>query len=805
MWNFLRRNLSGHSSAAKQRHRAARVLRLETLDARRVFASDYQNPGQQFDVNNDTYVDQEDIRLSEARMATLGEGRLPTIRDHHLIPFYDVNGDGTFNRADVNALRIHIDQGRPIASLKLASDSGNPLDRVTNHVGIVGRIMNFQDRTRVFAQIDSGSNRAPVEVTRLIGRDGAFQFSIHDLHRISGRLLQDGSQVMRIQAYDRMGRTLGAVDYSFTIDRTGPQAFNLKGSVFEPPIGTAPSTWVVGWEQKNGRSYDLKITTDAAGKNTVFYRRDVTEHNAARNVITGLAAGTYYVWVTGFDESGNRTQATGDGQKVVWDPTFNPPPAPAPPVTPPPPPAVIPPVTPTISSPPTTYGGELAIQVADMTGISPGREYYSRWHVAWKRDTEPADSILTVRVARDAQGAEVVWDTFAKISDGGVDLSHLAAGTYYVTVGRRLPGGDQIIVEGRRVEWHAVNPTTWPTNPISSIDLHLNVADIRRIGEKARKDDEWLVSWNSFALDRDDDLRIRAARDPQGTDIAFDSRHGSFSSLTLSHLAPGTYYLFVDQLPGGRLEDAVRLIDGVRVDWLPSRPGEFSIETKPQFAHGNQISVAWQTATNAVRYEVNLRRDISDYNPGFVTGVYIPYEFGPYGPYAHYHGLIKKVDVTEAAFTFDDLAEGEYVVDVIAYDAKGSRTYSANHVRFYVDADGVINTKEITGGVGQEGDFYFEVPTDNQIVKRVRFEFYSDADLTANSLITTSMSNYRLETTISRSALEPYEHVYIRAVLLDVDGNSFALEDVLAIDPATFKSYPGKQSGFRSFILRTPE
>lgn len=426
MLQFWRRQSHAGQVGSKSSRRT-RALRFESLDSRRVLAAAFQNPGQIFDVNNDTYVDQEDVRLSEVRLNTVGEGALPTTRNHHLIPFYDVNGDGSFSKQDITLLRNQIQRGTAITSVKLANDSGNKLDQTTNDVRIIGRVMGFDSRTKVYAWFEGG-DRARVEITSLIGGNGAFELSIHDLHRINGRIFADGEQKFLIQSYDRFGRTNGVVDYSFTIDRTGPTAFNLDARVFESPVGKNPSTWVARWIQNDARSYDLKITYDAAGENVMFSKRDLTRQDSTRYVIGSPTSGTYYVWVTGFDASGNRTEATGSGQRVDWHVTFNPDPVP--------------------TMEPARFGTNTANGVTTQT-----------WRVNWTNHASDVQSSKLL-VTRDRAGTDVAFEGITSAS-----LTHLEKGTYYVFITEFRASGAVNICDGVEVVWNPTRPDDFSTDP----------------------------------------------------------------------------------------------------------------------------------------------------------------------------------------------------------------------------------------------------------------------------------------------------------------------------------------------------
>lgn len=656
------RNLSNqHVTKTRSHRQRARRLQLESLDSRRVLASAYQNPGQVFDVNNDTYVDQEDVRLSEVRLKTVGEGQLPATRDHHLIPFYDVNGDGAFTKRDLTELQAKIQQGKGTISIKLANDSGNKLDRTTNDVRIVGRVMGYENGDRVFSRFGEG-RWGWVEITNLVRRDGTFELSIHDLHRINGRLLPDSQQALYAQSMDRFGRVKDTVDYSFTIDRTAPIAFNLDARVFESPIGTAPSTWVVRWNQNDARSYDLTVTSDAAGKNVVRYEHDLHQIHANRFVMDGLGEGTYYVWLTGFDRSGNRTLATGNGQRVDWKPTFNPARAPI--------------------MEPANFGSQTGY---DGT-IQP------TWNIRWTPHTNEITSYKVI-VARDQAGTDIAYE---------------------------------------------------------------------------------YTPWQS----------VRFA-DGQTQYTNYVPTFGA----SLSHLASGAYYLFVKEF---RSTGAVNICDGVEVNWNPERPGAFEVD-EPGFVLGNSFTADWEDAANAVRYEAYLYR--TDIVRNFVTGVFIPPGITREETFGSYHyglSFVSKHDTTLSELPLDNLAEGNYHLDVIAYDAQGRRVFSSNEPYFTVDYDGLVQSDVATAfrfSDWPEGQISISAYAAIGGVESVRYQFYSSADLTPESLIQESVSDQTFML-VNLQDYAAYDKVYVKVTYLDRGGDPISLAEPIVFDPDQFGAPP---------------
>jgi uncharacterized protein (DUF2141 family) len=983
--------------AGRSKHTNFRRLQVESLDARRVMASAYQNPGQIFDVNNDTYVDREDLRLSEVRLSNVGEGALPAARNHPLVPFYDVNGDGAFTRADLSALRAAVQSGRPTVSFKLASDSGNPLDRVTNNAEISGRVMRFDGQTRVFASIDTGIYRNQVEITGLINRDGTFRLTIHDLHRISGKILPDGRHTLTVQAYDRLGRTAGAVDSTFTLDRTGPRAFELDGGVFETKGGIHPSAWIVRWKQYDGRTYDLNITTDAEGKNSVFYRRDVSARESSRYAIMGLEAGTYYVWVTGFDESGNRTRAIGDGQRVHWAPATQIPIGTVP-TTPPP------------TTSPNPVGGDLRLNVDYKSGMVVGFNIYHTWHVVWNphslptsdtlnirvsrnsqgtdiawqgsaliskgsvdlsqlekgtyyvfvervsaggatqslvsgkevawqvnqqpqpvvispslslnvknisalvvgfnvrnvwnvtwnRQSQPTSDTLNIRVARDAQGTDIAWQGTAGISQGYVDLSFLNGGSYFVFVDRVSDGLVQSLVRGEQVHWRTSLPTvpvvietplnlnvanfyisgtgsghhrtwnvTWDANgkpsnesltirvardaqgsdiawmgavnitegylnlsqlsagtyyvfvervspsgtvslvsaqevawlgirpnlPVESGPLNLKVDEINGMTTGNSSYTWWRVTWNHQSQPNDDSLRIRVARDAQGADLAYETVSKVYDgSADLSHLDGGMYYVFVDRISVSGVES---LISGQRVQWpvyvlrdppSPTKPGEFRITTPEGFVQGTTLNLQWEASEHAVRYEIFVR---PTHRPlDVVTGWWLGPGASEYDWHKYNHRQFTKFESTTNQIEITGLEEGRYIVDIVAYNADGDSTVAKNFPRYFLDANGVISAGIPQARATDEGDMIVSAPLSalgpNGIARR-EFEFFSSADLNEESLIGVHTSETE-SVSVPLASLANFENVYVRTTYIDRQGVRFTEFKILQISLADLLS-----------------
>lgn len=64
----------------------------------------FQNPDNQFDVNDDGTVTEQDARLVIGRINSVGIGKLPETREDSS-PYYDVNGDGTLTAIDVLLVR----------------------------------------------------------------------------------------------------------------------------------------------------------------------------------------------------------------------------------------------------------------------------------------------------------------------------------------------------------------------------------------------------------------------------------------------------------------------------------------------------------------------------------------------------------------------------------------------------------------------------------------------------------------------------------------------------------------------------
>ena len=233
------------------RSRSPRGLWLESLEARRLLASDWQNAFHRFDVTDDDVVRPQDVLVAineqNARKLVGPAGQLPERSQHPDAPYFDVNGDGVFVPADVldviNALNR--DVTGPVITAALTRDTApggdTNNDGVTFDARISGTVTDDLTGVGTLQVSLDGGPAVPVSFTRS-ATPGMFVFEFDPGLATDGSA--DGPHTIRFVATDGRNNQSAGIDVAFTLDTVPPTApaFDLDVASDTPPVGDQQTT-----------------------------------------------------------------------------------------------------------------------------------------------------------------------------------------------------------------------------------------------------------------------------------------------------------------------------------------------------------------------------------------------------------------------------------------------------------------------------------------------------------------------------------------------------------------------------------
>ena len=198
----------------------------EALEVRRLLASDWQNPGQTWDVNRDLTVSPIDALLGINRLNSNLSRIFPARPTNSTEPYFDVDGSGSHNPLDVLLVINALNRRAPTVAVELLSDSGTGAaaqsDRRTADLSVHGNISMVR-ATELWGRFESDTQWH--DLTTFLGTDQKFTIQHADLVEALGGLPKDGLVTLQFQPRFGVGNAEvgNEVDLPVTLDRTPPQ------------------------------------------------------------------------------------------------------------------------------------------------------------------------------------------------------------------------------------------------------------------------------------------------------------------------------------------------------------------------------------------------------------------------------------------------------------------------------------------------------------------------------------------------------------------------------------------------------
>ncbi len=223
--------------------RRLRKLVRESLERRVLLASDWQNPGQQLDVNHDLSVSPLDGLIGINRLNSEAQRAFPDGTAGSTEPFYDVDGNGAHNPLDILLVINALNARKPMVTVELSKDSGvgpaASTDRITSDISVRGAI-KFDTASQLWRRLDSDT--LWYDFTQFVTSNQTFSIPQSELVKAFGRVPNDGTHLLRFQArfginHDQLG---GEVDLPLLLD-TSSQELNIAGQSKTPTTIIASS------------------------------------------------------------------------------------------------------------------------------------------------------------------------------------------------------------------------------------------------------------------------------------------------------------------------------------------------------------------------------------------------------------------------------------------------------------------------------------------------------------------------------------------------------------------------------------
>ncbi|MCA9206691.1 MAG: hypothetical protein KDA59_26735, partial [Planctomycetales bacterium] len=272
-----------------------------------MLASDWLNPGQPLDVNDDLIVSPIDALIGINSLNLNGSRTLSAIESESPPPYYDVNGDGEHSPIDVLLVTNVLNANSPTVAARLAEDSaafgGSNRDLITSDARIIGKAQRLGE-SAVEYTLDGGSFTA-VNVSV----DGDFQFD----PGLARDGTSDGQHTVRFRARSESGTIASEFELTFLLDTIAPSepVWNLAPLFDSPPLGDRTTTL---------ESVTLAGQTSAGSLVRLIETGATTSANAQGEFAFDLVAlrlGVNAFTIVASDAAGNSTQSTGVVTRAV--------------------------------------------------------------------------------------------------------------------------------------------------------------------------------------------------------------------------------------------------------------------------------------------------------------------------------------------------------------------------------------------------------------------------------------------------------------------------------------------------------
>jgi Dockerin type I domain len=239
--------MANRKNKRTRNQRLTKRLTFEGLEVRRLLASDWQNPGQVWDVNRDLSVSPIDAlqginRLNSGVSRTFGARPVGSTE-----PYFDVSGEGVHSPLDVLLVINALNRSLPTVSIELLNDTGSgtgaSLDRHTRDLSVRGNISRGR-ATELWGRFAGDSEWHKLKTFSATSSDQTFTILHEELIAAQGVPI-DGPLTLQFQP--RFGVANAEVgneaDLPVILDRTPPQFDfesqpNFFGPIFLPTAST---------------------------------------------------------------------------------------------------------------------------------------------------------------------------------------------------------------------------------------------------------------------------------------------------------------------------------------------------------------------------------------------------------------------------------------------------------------------------------------------------------------------------------------------------------------------------------------
>ncbi len=209
--------------------RGSKRLAFEGLELRRVMVSDWQNPGQVWDVNHDLAVSPIDALQGINRLNSGVSRTFPARPIGSTEPYFDVSGDGVHSPLDVLLVINALNRSLPTVSFELSKDTGVGIgassDRRTADLSVRGNISRGR-ATELWGRFAGDANWHLVKTFSPTITDQSFTILHDDLIAAIDELPGDGLVTLQLQPRFGAGNAEvgNEADLPITLDRTPPQS-----------------------------------------------------------------------------------------------------------------------------------------------------------------------------------------------------------------------------------------------------------------------------------------------------------------------------------------------------------------------------------------------------------------------------------------------------------------------------------------------------------------------------------------------------------------------------------------------------
>ena len=286
----------------KRKSNSAFRLTFEQLEDRRLLASDWQNPVNWLDVNDDGFLAPIDALIVINRLNSQGAGPLPDLSGQRPSWYLDTDGDGQVAPIDVLLVFNGLNDTRaPLIQASLARDTApggtTNSDGVTFDPTISG---TFTDQTGVVSLDILEATGLGVKSSVPIDRSGQFSFA-PDL-ALDGT--DDGQHVIRLRAKDPRGNASAIVEVAFQLDTVAP-VVDVTGRAGSPITNTNITVAGVASDKSSGL-VSVQARIDANEAADVFFDVAGVFNFQATLPSDGSADGIHSICFDATDIAGNR-------------------------------------------------------------------------------------------------------------------------------------------------------------------------------------------------------------------------------------------------------------------------------------------------------------------------------------------------------------------------------------------------------------------------------------------------------------------------------------------------------------------